>query len=880
MSFIVDRQTQDDLNLFSSNQRHSIFGLFNHTRTRGGAEVLKQIFSFPLSDASMINERASTIAYLQEHDLVFDFKGEWFDSAEFYLSQADERIFQVDRKEALHHKFKDYIGGNSAMDTVVQGIDGLRSIVTAVDRLVTAVDDGSGLLKQLRSFGDKPFYRYCLEVILAGKIGLDRINEYDEHLRRDARKDIEMMLHAVYEFDCYVSLAAVARERGFARAELLEQADNVIDIKGLYHPLVPNAIANDLHVSGQENVVFLTGANMAGKSTFMKAFSLAVYLAHAGIPVPASSMSLTLQQGMYTSINLADNLNMGFSHFYAEVRRIKKVAECISRTPRLVIVFDELFRGTNVRDAFEATLAISRAFATHAQCTFMISTHIIEAGEELAADKATVQFGYFPTVMEGNTPRYTYRLTEGITTDRQGMLIINNEHILDMLDEGRDKPVSKPADQFIVDKQTLDDLKMLGKFRKDSIYSLFNRTRTRGGEVQLDRWFNNPLTDAVAINTRSLLIGEFMKLGLTFPFGGKDIADIENFINEESYSGKMASTMAVLRKKCLYCLGSQSEYEHLREMTAATIRFLTTLDGFLPADGGPQPVADMHRILCDCSLRELMAVNPTALSTGVLAKCNYIMHGSCHKLLDTLLGKLYELDAYISVASVASERGFVLAKAMPADGVTNTIKIKQVYHPALKGAVANDVETDETHNFIFLTGANMAGKSTFMKSFSTAVYLAHMGFPVAAQSMTFTVQDGLYTSINVADNISQGFSYFYREVLRVKEVAEQVSAGKRLVILFDELFKGTNVKDAYNGTLAISRGFASYKTCTFMLSTHITEAADPLRESNPAMRFVYLPTDMDNGTPRYTYHTREGVTTDRHGMLIIRNEGILDLLAM
>ncbi len=82
------------------------------------------------------------------------------------------------------------------------------------------------------------------------------------------------------------------------------------------------------------------------------------------------------------------------------------------------------------------------------------------------------------------------------------------------------------------------------------------------------------------------------------------------------------------------------------------------------------------------------------------------------------------------------------------------------------------------HNLVFLTGANMAGKSTFMKSFGVAVYLAHMGFPVGAEEMVFSVQDGMYTSINVPDNLDAGFSHFYAEVLRVKRAAEEVSQGK------------------------------------------------------------------------------------------------------
>lgn len=70
-----------------------------------------------------------------------------------------------------------------------------------------------------------------------------------------------------------------------------------------------------------------------------------------------------MRNGMFTTINLPDNLSMGYSHFYAEVLRLKKVVMQLQQTKKLVIVFDELFRGTNVKDAYDATLAVTEAFA-------------------------------------------------------------------------------------------------------------------------------------------------------------------------------------------------------------------------------------------------------------------------------------------------------------------------------------------------------------------------------------------------------------------------------------------------------------------------------------------------------------------------------------
>ena len=165
----------------------------------------------------------------------------------------------------------------------------------------------------------------------------------------------------------------------------------------------------------------------------MKSFGISVYLAHMGFPVAATSMQFRIQDGMYTSINVPDNINLGYSHFYAEVLRVKKVAIEVSRDKRLVVIFDELFKGTNVKDAFDATLAVTEAIAERKNCAFMVSTHIIEVGQELGKRCNNVTFEYLPTVMKGKLPTYTYKLESGITSDKHGMIIINNEKIIEII---------------------------------------------------------------------------------------------------------------------------------------------------------------------------------------------------------------------------------------------------------------------------------------------------------------------------------------------------------------------------------------------------------------------------------------------------------------
>ena len=334
-------------------------------------------------------------------------------------------------------------------------------------------------------------------------------------------------------------------------------------------------------------------------------------------------------------------------------------------------------------------------------------------------------------------------------------------------------------------------------------------------------------------------------------------------------------------KKMLAGLTRDDRYKGMVLGLQATIGTLNKCWLFLqqlpPATGSwHERVRSIHELLSDARLAPLRNTDIyKALPLKTLAHYDHLLKHSLYDDIERLLAFIYEVDVYIAVSDVARARGFTYAQAHPQE--KNILQATGLYHPALRNATGNSISMHSDSNVQFLTGANMAGKSTWMKSVGIAVYLAHMGFPVAATGMAFSVRDGLYSSINVADNISLGYSHFYAEVMRVKQAAEAVSSGKRLVVLFDELFKGTNVKDAYDGTLAVTEAFAAYRTCLFIVSTHIIEVGEVLKTKNN-IHCVYMPTVMEGAHPRYTYQLQEGITEDRQGMLIIQNEGIMELI--
>jgi DNA mismatch repair ATPase MutS len=171
----------------------------------------------------------------------------------------------------------------------------------------------------------------------------------------------------------------------------------------------------------------------------------------------------------------------------------------------------------------------------------------------------------------------------------------------------------------------------------------------------------------------------------------------------------------------------------------------------------------------------------------------------------------------------------------------------------------------------------MAGKSTFIKSVGTAVFLAHAGMGVPAKHMELALFDGMLSNINVMDNIVRGESYFYNEVQRIKATILKVNDGRKWLILIDELFKGTNIQDAMKCSTAVIEGLLKIRNSIFILSTHLYEIGEALK-IHPNIHFNYFETTVVNDQLNFNYELKEGISNDRFGYLILKKEGVVKLL--
>jgi DNA mismatch repair ATPase MutS len=251
--------------------------------------------------------------------------------------------------------------------------------------------------------------------------------------------EMRMLMKYYGQLDAWYSMAKANMEIGLENPVFTDSASS-IEATSLKHILLENAVSYDITMNKDSNFIFLTGANMAGKSTLIKAVGLAVYLAHIGMGVPAKEMKLSLFEGILSNINIEDNITKGESYFFNEVKRIKETIQKIDDGRNWLVLIDELFKGTNIQDAMKCSLAVIRGLVHIKNCLFILSTHLYEIGEDLK-DLTTIDFRYFETILKDDELHFSYQLKEGISQDRMGYLILQKEGVTSLL-ENLGKPTS------------------------------------------------------------------------------------------------------------------------------------------------------------------------------------------------------------------------------------------------------------------------------------------------------------------------------------------------------------------------------------------------------------------------------------------------------
>jgi len=438
MNFDLDKQTIRDLELFPEKRNDkSILSVYNRTATIGGQELLYEVFSSPVNNLDFLQNRQNEINFFVNNDCFFKFNSGQLDYIEWYL--RNQRVPLKDNIiDATVDSVRNKLKPDSDYRTISEGILHIVRLLNKLDlfieeaRLFPIPSTLDKDLEKIDNFIDSKSLKKVMSQ--SDDLSFTQINKLDYFFRVSHKILFREVLDAVYKIDILQTLCQLIRKDGFTLPNYCVEVKSRFEVIDAIHPLLSVPIPNSFTFDHDSNLCFITGPNMSGKSTFLKTMGVMLYLAHIGFPVPANKLTTSLFDGLFTTINLTDNLNLGYSHFYSEVKRVKELVIKMNSERNLFIIFDELFRGTNVKDAYDASLMIISALAKIRDNFFFISTHILEVAENLV-DKDSIIFRCFESELIEGQPVYDFKLKEGISKERIGLLIIKNESIMEILDD-------------------------------------------------------------------------------------------------------------------------------------------------------------------------------------------------------------------------------------------------------------------------------------------------------------------------------------------------------------------------------------------------------------------------------------------------------------
>ncbi len=435
----IDQPTYADLSVFHTTDEFSLFSKLDQTRTVGGRIQLFQYFNQPFSNREKIRETQQILAIILRNEAAWGASisnGTVMVMERFYDTALDKIPAGYDPFTAGSYKLfhaPDYSLTRYSIGHFADFIRGMKSIAALVDT-ADCPPMLSGILQRVARLLDQEILLSLAEKKPGKKFTPSEVVQYGYFIRNRFKTAALDLIVIFGKLDAWYSMAMATKQFQLVMPEFTNQEGPFMDISSLYHLLLPAPVAYDVKMSPGCNFIFLTGANMAGKSTFIKAVGCALFLAHLGMGVPAASMKLSLFDGILSNINVVDNLVKGESYFYNEVQRIKNTIIQISDKKKWLILIDELFKGTNVEDAMKCSSVVIKGLIKIKTSLFVLSTHLYEIGEELKP-YPNISFKYFETNVKDDQLEFSYQLKEGISNDRLGYLILKREGVVDLLDK-------------------------------------------------------------------------------------------------------------------------------------------------------------------------------------------------------------------------------------------------------------------------------------------------------------------------------------------------------------------------------------------------------------------------------------------------------------
>lgn len=443
--------------------------------------------------------------------------------------------------------------------------------------------------------------------------------------------------------------------------------------------------------------------------------------------------------------------------------------------------------------------------------------------------------------------------------------------------------VEPPYHGLVVDDQTFRDLEVFEAQGGPSLFDMLNRCRTAGGADALKLRFRRPFSKVEPIRAVHESLRHIManRRGFDHLPESAMLTALENYLHSNRAVLTSTKGLDQLIEALSFRYGDRKIFRETLagvHRAAAAIRMMARFAARPELQDAPgelaERLAEMRELVEHPVLAHIASSDDNALSWFQLLHYDRQLRREERPALERLMKLCFELDALVSMADATEELGYVLPEVHEGDAEASG---DDVAHPFLAHPVANPLQVGQPRRLLFVTGPNMAGKTTYLKACGTAVYLAHLGMGVPASRFRFSPCDTLFSAITLADNVREGVSFFRAEALRVKRIAQALADGRRVFALLDEPFKGTNVKDAVDASRAVFEHFADAEQSIFLVSSHLTEVAESL-EPNPAVTCARFEADESGGALQYDFVLRPGISTQRLGVRVLRDEGVFELL--
>lgn len=282
-------------------------------------------------------------------------------------------------------------------------------------------------IKELKSILD----RFDLRLNIAGLLFFNAFLLWDvrqmialNHWRTKNRLQVSHWFQMIAEVEVLNSLATLHFNYPQWTFPVLSSGHFTFRATNLGHPLIPETtrVTSDFDLNGIAKIALVTGSNMAGKSTFLRALGVNTVLAQMGAPVCANSLALSPVRLM-SSMRIADNLAENTSTFYAELKKLKTIIEAVNRHEKVFILLDEILRGTNSFDRHTGSAALMEQLIRQ-KAVAVIATHDVELATLSEKYPASIENYHFDVQVAGEELYFDYQLKHGVCTSLNASILM------------------------------------------------------------------------------------------------------------------------------------------------------------------------------------------------------------------------------------------------------------------------------------------------------------------------------------------------------------------------------------------------------------------------------------------------------------------------